>query len=301
MSVDGHIFNKILGREEYSNKYDDSESAEKQFKILYSRYADYGEGDVNRACVLEDSREVFDFEDLKYRIENNQKFLKVREEDVMDFSKDHQDLTGLDIFFIEDENGEIVYPPKSKIKTPDSEEPTLRIWVSPVNYKSVKEQVANVRKQLEAIFRVEIDEFSFYLGDESYFLDTEPEDMCTIKVDDVSDFREIVSNNINLPDYYDGVNHLVDMNYYTINFPLKLEKFKHSYTSLEEYLSAFFALYTGNPGFYLKKISEATILHVPSGKMLYIEDYGDEIGLGGSMGEEFSEIKWINECPVVPE
>ena len=79
------------------------------YKILYERYATYSDGSESRRASIENI-ESGSLEELLDNIHNNQKYLNMRENDIIDYSKS-EDLeeTGLNIIFIKDDTGKNVY------------------------------------------------------------------------------------------------------------------------------------------------------------------------------------------------
>ena len=61
---------------------------EQTFFISYLRGATYLDGSKDAKIIIDEEKKAKNLEDLKYQIENNQKFLWSREDDIIDFDKD---------------------------------------------------------------------------------------------------------------------------------------------------------------------------------------------------------------------
>ncbi len=61
---------------------------EETFYVSYMRGATYLDGTKDAKIIIDEEKKAEDLEDLKSQIENNQKFLWSREDDVIDFNKD---------------------------------------------------------------------------------------------------------------------------------------------------------------------------------------------------------------------
>ena len=93
------IFKKIFGRPK--------EESSEDYYVSYQRGAVYSDGSKDARLVLDEKFENRNLQDLISSIENNQKFLSSREEDLLNFSKDVS-LTDFG-YCIKDSNGSIMH------------------------------------------------------------------------------------------------------------------------------------------------------------------------------------------------
>ncbi|MBT7013450.1 MAG: hypothetical protein HN962_00715, partial [Actinobacteria bacterium] len=137
------------------------------FKIFYERYSAYTNRNEIRKAKIE-TVESESVETLLQAIEN-QKFLIMREDDVIDFSlSENLEDTGFDIIYIKDANGSIIYPNDDVIPKPRSEKNSTVVANFQLrhtkNLNDLKYELWDKLQLVERIFFAPVTQVEFLAG-----------------------------------------------------------------------------------------------------------------------------------------
>ncbi|MED5475843.1 MAG: hypothetical protein VX770_07435 [Candidatus Neomarinimicrobiota bacterium] len=249
------------------------------YKILYERYATYSDGSESRRASIENI-ESGSLEELLDNIHNNQKYLNMREDDIIDYSKS-EDLeeTGLNIIFIKDDTGKNVY---SRDNTSDiTKNSTIIIntylggdlYGDKANIQEVKKRVINQIETIQNIFRNQIKKIEILVGDcVCYFGESRPEVMSqtTFKTSEINNLETIIKNNLEEKIISSGgkVNEFIEDGLFCFNYYIPDDRFRENYDYLHKLMPALLEIVKVESSFF-------HLFHIPSNEYLDIDETPD--------------------------
>lgn len=260
------------------------------FTVLYERYSTYSTGDEIRKASIENI-ESKSLNDLLDNINSNQKFLSMREDDVIDFSKidkDKLEETGFNLVSITDDSNQNIY--HRDVMSNSAKESTIIIntYIGSELYDGDEATIDDIKKILknqvtlmQNIFTSNVNKIELLIGDYVCVFDENRgyiEDSFTFEVSDIENIETIINKNTKKK-----ISDLFQEGCFCFNYYIADKKFENNYNSLHELIHIIIEIIKYEESFF-------HIFHIPSNEYLSIDECPDMEG-SEDMVDEF--IKYI--------
>ena len=281
------ISEKIEKPEKKSTLDEDMSESEKDlelglgpFTIFYERHSSYTSRDEMRRAKIElvESKSV---DALLEIIENDQNFLTMREDDVIDFShSDNIQETGFNIIYIRDVNGNIIYPNDDVIPASRSKKSnTIAVnyqFGYPKDLYELKQKLLDQLRLLERVFFAPVTQVEFLAGWDTNDFDSKDTNAIAsflCERSNLDNFENLINDNIKgkIKSEWDTIQKMIDDGGFCINYYLDDPKFDIDYDYLHKLMPKFLELVSHDA-------PSINILHIPSVETLSIDDAPDIMG-----------------------